>query len=191
MSYGAALPAGNYHGSLGRYAGTPRPSHQGAAVRGLMKRRALQGVGMAGLGEGTDFCTDPGWTAVNALIAGAGSVITSTNTSSASSGEEGSQPDAGWSAVGAGTTGFANAWQTHCATQAQQQQQAASAAAQLELERQRAENEMAIAQARAQNEMAIATMRAQQGTGGIDQNTLLIAGGVGLAAILAVVLLRR
>ncbi len=194
MMYGAALPAGNYHGSLGRYAGRSRPSMRGAAMRGQAKAYALRGTGISGLGEGTDLCTDPGWNAVNALIGGAGSIITSINQSSASSGDEDSQPDQGWGAVGAGTTAVATTWQQHCASRQQAAQQAAQQELETDLARQRANNELAIAQARAQNEMMIARMQAQQGAGasaGIDTNTLLIAGGVGVAALLGAFLLLR
>ena len=183
--FGAALPAGSYSGSLGRYAGRHEPSNQGARARETMKAQALGRVGFAGLGD-VNLCTDPGWAAANAILGAAGGTITQMNTSSA--GPDGT-PDRGWGAVGAGTSSLATAWSATCAAQQQQQQTASAAAAAQQLAQQRAENEMAIARARAQFEMQ---QQAQaSASGGVDTNTLLIGGAVLGAVVLGALFLKR
>jgi len=214
MRYGAALPAGNYLGSLGRYGGRGAPSSQGAAMRGLAKAHALGNVGLQGL-SGVDFC-DPGWSAVSAILAGAGPVI---STLSAESGtaeqraaysgcdrfasstfrdacrrESGYNPgDTGLQAGAAGVTLLGTAWGATCTNQAA----AAGVESQREfdqsLQQQRFNNEMAIAQARMQNEMALASRQQQGGSAiaGLDNQTLLIGAGVVGAVILGALLLRR
>lgn len=186
-----ALPAGHYQGSLGRY--DAKPSMAGAAMRGLAKHGALRGIGLRGLGQGVDFC-DSGWSAVNALIAGAGQVITAANQSSASSGGEDASPDRGWAAVGAGTSLLGSSWGTHCTQRAQAEAQAQQTAFEQSLAQQRLQNESSIAQARMQAEMQMAALAAQRRNGAapaISNQTLLIGAGVLGAVVLAAVLLRR
>ncbi len=60
MNYGAALPAGSYRGSLGRYHYGLRPgarvSRSGRTLRDALKRRAL-----AGAFGGFGFSFRPTW----------------------------------------------------------------------------------------------------------------------------------
>lgn len=188
--YGAALPAGNYHGSLGRYAGRPAPTSQGASMRGLAKAQALGGVGLRGLGAGVDFC-DSGWSAVGNLLGAAGSLITAQNTSSAGEGT----PDAGWGAAGSGASALSTVWGTSCTNRAAAEGAAAQTAFNNTLAQQRLDNEMALANARMQGELNIAALAAQRqqngGVGGISNQTLLIGAGVLGVVVLGALFLRK
>lgn len=208
--YGAALPAGNYHGSLGRYAGRSAPSMQGATMRGLAKAHVLGNVGLRGL-NGVDFC-DPGWSAISTLLAGAGSVISSMSAASGTAGQRaaygacpaGSAGDAcrrasgynpgdtGFQAGGSAATLLGTTWGTQCTSMAA----AAGVESQTQfnnmLAQQRLDNEMAIANARMQNEVLLAGRQpAGNGNGGLSNQTLLIGAGVVAAVVLGAVLLRR
>ena len=165
-------------------------------MRGLAKAQALGGVGLRGL-NGVDFC-DPGWSAFGRILGSAGSVVTSINQASAASGPEGSQPDVGWGAVGAGTSALSTAWGTSCTNRAQQDAAQAQRDLNASLAQQRLANEQAIAQQRMQGELQIASLTAQrnqQGGGGGDtassNQTLMIGAGVVGVVILGALLLRK
>lgn len=195
MHYGAALPAGGYRGSLGRYKydrhyQRGRTSNEGAGLRAVAQRTALSGIGLGALGDnGVDFCRDPGWQIAQGIIGAAGQVI---------QGAAGS--DQGWQTVGQTTQGFSSAWSQVCTAQ----QQAQGSGNQFDFEQylaaERAKQDSAIGAEREANEQYLAQLMymqqmmqqqqaAQQQQGGIDTNTLLIGGGVLAAVVVGALLL--
>ena len=210
MSYGAALPAGAYAGALGAYRHRRQaPSNQGAAMRHAVRSRAVSlggcAAGLGGLGEGENLCTDPGWAVARTLIGGTADMLSGAFAPSTTTDKMGKTTTSGggteyYAASGAGVV--VGAWDAACAAEAQQQNMDASYAntlqLQQEMERQRLYNEQVIASQRAGMDAQLAQMLMMQGQqqrpaaapGGIDQNTLLIGGGILAALAVAALVLK-
>lgn len=205
MSYGAALPAGAYSGSLGAYHRRRQPaSNQGASMRGAAMRRAVRLGGLGALGD-PNLCTDPGWAVARSLTSTGMNILGSALAPSSTKAEGSttitkSGSSAGYYAGEIGS-GAVAAWDAGCEAEIRNQNMIASQqntqmlADQMEAQRQATERQ--IAQNRTAMEQQLAAMmsmsqqqRQPAQTGGIDNNTLLIGGGIVAAAIVAVALLR-
>lgn len=187
--------AGSFIGPVGALTvRSPAPTvvgRSGSGVRQSIADQYLRQAGLGGrgglrvgrLGDGVNFCTDPGWQAAQAIIGIGGAVI---------AGAGAAASDSGWTAVGTTTAGVAGAWAAQCAAQtraggtttpsagttssAAAAQQAALAAQQASL---------------AQDQIRIAREQQQRAEQDRQRNTMiLVAGGVAVAAIGAFLILR-
>lgn len=182
--YASALPAGNFRGIGSTYV-----AREGLASTYAARNRVLAGTGIAGLGGDPNLCTDPGWVAARTITSSAGDIF------SAFAGE-GETRDRGWAAAGAGVDAVANTWAAACMAEARGTTDGTATPTESVadvLARARAEMERDAANARAADldvrlREAASTSQPSQG---VSQQTLLIAGGVAVAALAAVFLLRR
>lgn len=180
--YASALPAGSFRGI-----GSVYVAREGLAASYAARNRVLGSTGIAGLGGDPNLCTDPGWVFAQSLLRGAGDVIT------AAGGD-----DAGFRTAGTATSAVGDAWAASCMAEARGSTDGAATPSESIADvyaRARAEMERDAAVARAADldlRMRSAPITAETpATGGVSQQTLLIAGGVAVAALAAFLLLRR
>jgi len=208
MTYGAALPAGAYSGSLGAYReGRRAPSNQGAAMRARAKHQAVRLGGLGALGD-PNLCTDGGWIAAQSLLSSGLDMLGGALAPTGGTKAEGSTTVTGGSGGGAGYTAtqaggaVVGTWGAVCDAERAQNAQDASyrntLLLQEQMERDRLTQERAIAANRTAAEQQLAMMMqmgnraapAPTASGGIDQNTLLIGGGILAALVVGVLILK-
>jgi len=183
--YASALPAGSFRGI-----GSVYVAREGLAASYGARNRVLGSTGIRGLSGDPNLCTDPGWVAARSITSSAGSIF------SAFAGE-GETRDRGWAAAGAGVDAVANTWAAACMAEARGATDGTSTPTESiadVMARARAEMERDAANARAADldlRLRSSASTSQPASGGISQQTLLIAGGVAVAALAAVLLLRR
>jgi hypothetical protein len=171
-----------------------------------MRSRAMhQAVRLGGLGALGDpnLCTDGGWIAAQSLLSsgldllGGAFAPTTTKTEGTTTTSGGG---AGYTATQVGGA-LTSTWGAVCDAERAQNAQDASYAntllLQQQMERDRLTNEAAIAAGRTAAEQQLAMMMqmgqrapAPAATGGIDQNTLLIGGGLVVALLVGVLILK-
>lgn len=180
--YASALPAGSFRGI-----GSVYVAREGLAASRSARNRVLGSTGIRGLGGDPNLCTDPGWVFAQNLLSGAGGII------SAVGGD-----DEGFRTAGSVTSTVGDAWASACMAEARGSTTGATPSESVEdvIARARAEMERDAATARAADldlrlREAALTSNTQPASSGVSQQTLLIAGGVAVAALAAFLLLRR
>jgi hypothetical protein len=165
-------------------------------VKQLAQRHAIRGLGAMNL------CEDPGWNFMQALVGGAGGVV-----SSLSAGTQYGSVTKGGStagrATGAGLTATTTAWQAACAAEAARDADRANPANNEQLQAllaaQSHSTELALAEARRSSEQALqALMLSQQQRGAVAQelipgvsNQTLLLGGLAIAGVVGLALFLR
>jgi hypothetical protein len=163
-------------------------AREGRAAAHASRNRVLAGTGIAGLSGDPNLCTDPGWAVARTLLSNAGPIL-----------DRLGGDDAGVQTAGDALSLVGDAWAAGCMADARGSTTGATPSESVEdvLARARAEMERDAANARAADldvrmrEAALQSERDSAASGGVSQQTLLIAGGVAVAALAAVLLLRR
>lgn len=181
--YASALPAGNFRGIGSAYI-----AREGRAATYAARNRVLAGTGIAGLSGDPNLCTDPGWAVARTLLGSADTFI-----------DRFAAEDQGWQTAGDALSTVGDAWAAGCMAESRGSTTGATPGESVEdvLARARAEMERDAAMARAADldvrlrEAALTSDSSSQPEQGVSQQTLLIGAGVAVAAVAAVLLLRR
>lgn len=182
--YASALPAGNFRGIGSAYI-----ARSGRAATYAARNRVLAGTGIAGLSGDPNLCTDPGWAVARTFLSSADTFI-----------DRFAAEDQGWQTAGDALSMVGDAWAAGCMAESRGSTTGATPSESVEdvLARARAEMERDAAMARAADldvrlrEAALTqSPPSSQPAQGVSTQTLLIGAGVAVAAVAAVLLLRR
>jgi|694.fasta_scaffold27114_13 hypothetical protein len=179
--YASALPAGSFRGI-----GSVYVAREGLSASYAARNRVLGSTGIAGLGGDPNLCTDPGWQIAQRITTAAGGII---------AGAAGD--DRGWATAGNTVSAVGDVWAATCMAEVRGSTDGATTPRESVEDvyaRARAEMERDAATARAADldlRLREAALTSQPASSGVSQQTLLIAGGVAVAALAAFFLLRR
>lgn len=190
--YMTALPAGSYRGVGSIYA-----SRQGAMVPALAARRSFARVGiqgLGGLGEVSNPCTDPGANMAMNLIQTGTALIGGILGAAGSGSKDATVRDVG-TAIGTGGSALGTAWASACmGSTAGATTGAATPTESIEDVMARAQAQMQADAATARSaelDLQLRQQREAQAQQQTQQRNLLLFGGLAVAAVVGVLLLRR